>query len=101
MVVLITGWEWVIIVAIIAALILWGPKKLPELARAIGEARREFDRASKELTSLPPTKETRPSSDDLLIETAKKLGISTEGKTKEQISQEIIEKAKAGKEASP
>lgn len=93
---MITGWEWVIIVAIIAALILWGPKKLPELARAIGEARREFERASKELTSLPPTTETRPSSDDLLIETAKKLGINTEGKTKEQISQEIVEKVKTG-----
>jgi len=91
----ITGWEWIVILLIIAALILWGPKKLPELARSIGEARREFERASKEVTSLPPTTETKPSSDDLLVETAKKLGISTEGKTKEQISQEIVEKVKA------
>lgn len=83
------------VLLIILALILWGPKKLPELARAIGEARREFERASKEVTSPPPTTETKPSSDDLLIETAKKLGISTEGKTKEQISQEIVKKSKA------
>jgi len=94
-IVLITGWEWIVILLIIAALILWGPKKLPELARSIGEARREFERASKEVTSLPPTTETKPSGDDLLVETAKKLGISTEGKTKEQISQEIVEKVKA------
>ena len=95
MIVLITGWEWIIILLIFAALILWGPKKLPELARAIGEARREFETASKEVTGPPPTTETKPSSDDLLIETAKKLGISTEGKTKEQISQEIVKKVKA------
>jgi len=88
------------VIGIIAVLILWGPKKLPELAKAIGEAKKEFNRASKELTSSPPT-ETKPSSEDLLIETARKLGISTEGKTREQISQEIVEKAKVGKEASP
>ncbi|MHA1710791.1 MAG: twin-arginine translocase TatA/TatE family subunit [Candidatus Freyarchaeota archaeon] len=101
---MISGWEWVVILAIIAVLILWGPKKLPEIARAIGEAKREFQRASKELQEIPRevvnpepsyVTVTRPSSDDVLITTAKKLGISTEGKTKEQISQEIVEKVKA------
>jgi len=101
----ISGWEWVVILAIIAVLILWGPKKLPEIARAIGEAKREFQKASKELQEIPkelvnpePSSATvtRPSSDDVLIMTAKKLGITTEGKTKEQISQEIVEKVKAG-----
>ena len=98
---MIQGWEWIVVIGIIAVLILWGPKKLPELAKAIGEAKKEFNKASKELTSPTPTTETMPSSDDLLIETARKLGISTEGKTKEQISQEIVEKAKASEEASP
>jgi len=101
---LITGWEWIVIVAIVAALVLWGPKKVPELARAIGEAKKEFEKASKEVeeTANSLSKiETEPSSDDLLIETAQMLGISTEGKTKAQISQEIVEKVKAGKEHSP
>ncbi len=92
---MITGWEWIVVLAIVAALILWGPKKLPELARSIGEARKEFQKASKEVTQPLSTTVTEQSSDDLLIETARKLGIATEGKTREQISQEIVEKSKA------
>ena len=104
---MITGWEWALIILVVLAVIMWGPKKIPELARALGEARAEFDRASREATTMvtrpvPARKEEKAesSSDDLLIETATRLGISTEGKTKEQISAEIVEKFKAGKEAT-
>jgi sec-independent protein translocase protein TatA len=98
---LISGWEMVFILVVIAALVIWGPKKIPEIARAIGEAKGEFEKASREAT-LPPVveKKAEPTSDDVLIETAKKLGISTEGKTKEQLSREILEKFKAEKESS-
>ena len=98
---MITGWEWIVVVGIIAVLLLWGPKKLPELAKAIGEARKEFQKASKEVTKPPSEEETKPSGDDLLIETAQMLGISTEGKTKEQIAREIVEKGKTSKENNP
>jgi len=91
---LIQGIEWIVVLAIVAVLILWGPKKLPELARAIGEARKEYQKASKELTKPLSEEETKSSSDDLLIETAQMLGISTEGKTKEEIAQEIVKKGK-------
>ncbi len=37
------GWEWVII--IIAAFLLFGPKKLPELAKSVGQAIREFKKS--------------------------------------------------------
>lgn len=89
--------EWLVVLAIVAIVLLWGPSKLPELAKALGKAKGEFDKASREFTrpSSTITKRVERSGDDVLIETAEKLGINTEGKTKEQISKEIVEKAKA------
>src|SRR6267143_1916988 len=117
--------ELATIVGVIIVLFLWGPQKIPELARMIGRARREFDNATREfqsvansiqdgtnplfasLTSPPPTQlpqrgvrsalpptpsPSQPvkTGDQLLIEAARKLGISTQGKTREQIQEEII-----------
>jgi len=117
--------ELATIVGIIVVLFLWGPQKIPELARMIGRARKEFDNATREfqsvansiqdgtnplfapLTSPPPTPLPQPgvrsalpptpspsqpvkTGDQLLIEAARKLGISTQGKTREQIQEEII-----------
>jgi sec-independent protein translocase protein TatA len=88
----IVGYEWIIVLAIIVVLFVWGPQKLPEFARSIGLARKEIDKAYKEATNPAST---QPSQEmDALIETAKKLGIPTEGKTKAQISDEIV-KAKS------
>jgi len=92
--------EWIVIGIIVLALIIWGPSKIPELARALGRAKKEYVRASTELeneinkiTELPSSS-SASTSDDKLIEIAKSLGISTEGKTRDQIAKEIIEKAK-------
>lgn len=41
------GWEWIII--ILAILLLFGGKKIPELARGLGKGIREFKDASKEV----------------------------------------------------
>ncbi len=90
--------ELIIIGVIAVVIFLWGPQKIPELARALGRAKREFDTASKEMTDAVTTSSATPSApkpksgDELLIETARKLGIQTEGKTREQISQEIVTK---------
>ncbi len=95
-----SGWEWIIIGVIAIVVILWGPAKIPELAKALGRAKGEFDKAQKEFTTVatetaqsPP--KTIRTKDEILLETAKNMGILTEGKTKEQISTEIAEKAKA------
>lgn len=111
--------QWVIIGVIVIAIFLWGPQKIPEIARGIGRAKREFDLASKEAGDFANTM-TKPitspgttvaaaaatvaagpsvpapekSGDQILIETARSLGITTEGKTRDQISKEIVEKAK-------
>ena len=74
-----TGYEFVIVAAIILALVFWGPKKLPEFARAIGLAKKEFTKAA----AVEP---------DPIVQAAKNLGISTEGKTREQLEKEVAER---------
>jgi len=44
---LIDPWEVVMIGAIIAALLVWGPQKIPEIAKSLGEARHEIQAASR------------------------------------------------------
>jgi sec-independent protein translocase protein TatA len=94
------GYEILAVVAVLAIIFLWGPQKLPEMAKAIGEAKREFDKASKEVSTLADTSSiikpqtstppTAQSSQDPIMIAAKSLGISTEGKTKEEIASEIM-----------
>ncbi len=43
------GFEWIIILIIIAVLLLFGPQKLPELARGLGRALGEFRRGKMEI----------------------------------------------------
>jgi sec-independent protein translocase protein TatA len=88
------GYEWLVVVAVIVIIFMWGPSKLPELARSVGLARKEFEKASKEISSPSASPTTENSStESALIVAAKELGISTEGKTKEEIAKEIAEKA--------
>jgi sec-independent protein translocase protein TatA len=90
--------QWIIIGVIVIVIFLWGPQKIPELARGIGRAKKEFDTASKEFNNPSPapgpTAAPSKTADEILLDTAQQLGISTSGKTREQISQEIIWKSK-------
>ncbi len=103
------GWEWIIIGVVAIVIIMWGPAKIPQFARALGQAKGEFSKASKEFnnaateTANQPTAPVAPQSapastiktkDEMLLETATKLGIPTEGKTREQLSEEISIKVK-------
>ena len=42
------GWEWLLILALV--LILFGPKRLPEIAEAMGKSIRKFKSATKDAT---------------------------------------------------
>ncbi len=143
--------ELAVIGVIVLVIFLWGPSKIPEMARSLGRARKEFESAQKDIqditkqfqaqsgisglttasggsildrisaltaespsapeTSAPPPAQpavqpaptpalpsaigdTR-SADQVLIDTARQLGISTEGKTRDEVAQEILLKAKA------
>jgi len=87
--------QLIVIGIIVIVVILWGPKKIPELARSIGIARRDFTQASKESANPTAGQLTAANApDQTLIDTARKLGIDTEGKTREQISDEIVSRVK-------
>jgi sec-independent protein translocase protein TatA len=95
--------QWVVIAVVAVVFLMYGPKKIPELARSIGLARKEFNDASKTPlasdastatpAAAPAAPAAAPSTGDALLDTAKKLGISTEGKTRDEISSEIVSKA--------
>ncbi len=99
------GWEWLIIGVVAIVIIMWGPSKIPEFAKALGRAKGEFSKAQKEFTDAalttettqtgPAPKPTIRSKDEMLLDAARNLGISTDGKTREQITEEIAAKAKS------
>jgi sec-independent protein translocase protein TatA len=82
-----------LILGVLAVILIWGPQKIPELARSIGKARKEFDDASKGLVQPISSPSTVTSTPDSLIDTAQKLGINTQGKTRQEISDEIVKLA--------
>jgi sec-independent protein translocase protein TatA len=86
--------QLLVILGVLVVILIWGPSKIPELARAVGRARKEFDDASKGIAQ--PITTSNPSVvSDPLVETAQKLGLSTQGKTREQISDEIVKSAQS------
>ena len=52
---MIQGIEWIIVAAIIVFLLLWGPTKLPKIARSLGEAKKEFEKAMNCLLYTSPS----------------------------------------------
>jgi len=104
------GLDWIIVGVIAIVIIMWGPSKIPEFARSLGRAKGEFEKAQKEFTNAalttgstatanvalaaPKLSSTMKTKDEMLLEAAQGLGIQTDGKTRQQISEEISVKAK-------
>jgi sec-independent protein translocase protein TatA len=98
--------QWVVIAVVAIVFLMYGPKKIPELARSIGLARKEYNQASAGASGKPasaastaqakaPTRPAVAPTGDALIDAAKKLNISTQGKTREEIVGEITGRAQA------
>jgi sec-independent protein translocase protein TatA len=88
--------ELVVILFII--LLLFGGRKLPELARSMGSAVREYTEAAKQPVKYVEEKTKDEEDRDTILEAAKKLGIETEGRSISEIAQDIV-KATEKKEA--
>ncbi len=82
--------ELVVILFII--LLLFGGKKLPELARSMGSAVREYTEAAKRPVKYVEEKAKDKDEEDreAILEAAKKLGIETEGRSVSEIAQDIV-----------
>jgi TatA/E family protein of Tat protein translocase len=110
---------WILIVG--AVILLFGSNKIPQIARSLGAARKEFDVARKGLSTAinseinavsappgmspttPPTDQNvspitdqgaSPLEDDPLLVAARNEGIDTRGKTRSEIAAELASKVK-------
>ena len=96
------GNELLLLLAVL--LLILGPTKLPQLARGLGQAMREFKKASQGLYDEETVKQVKEveknksSPNEVDAETlkklAEKLGVSTEGKSDKELVAEVLSKAK-------
>ena len=86
------GNEWIIILVVVVFLIMFGPKKIPEISRSIGKAMAEFERGKRQL-QLAIKEETDP-----IIEDAKK-DLDPERDASEELSAETDSDADTDTEA--
>jgi sec-independent protein translocase protein TatA len=125
--------QWIVIAVAAAVFLIWGPKKIPELARSLGLARKEVQGVSQTVQdartklqnpealldsltaepeeSIQPLQQpqsppplasaSEKPSDGALLDTARRLGISTAGKTRDQISQEMLTKVSSPATVKP
>jgi TatA/E family protein of Tat protein translocase len=49
------GSEWLIVVVLIGAVMVFGPDKIPQIAKQVGRAKAEFDKASNEARTMMDT----------------------------------------------
>lgn len=106
---MIEGIEWLFIAIIVIILILWDPQTIPRFARALAEARREYEKATSTVQELvkefgsEAEKATQLDEQDVerdIVERAKSLGIETYGKTREELLIAMFKKSMEQKEGA-
>ncbi|TLZ65132.1 MAG: twin-arginine translocase TatA/TatE family subunit [Methanobacteriota archaeon] len=88
----IEGIEWVVILIIIAVLLLFGPSKLPELARGVGRALGEFRRGKMEIEREISTELSQMDTRDMRMrveKAASALGVSASGRSEMELKLDI------------
>ena len=96
----------ILILILLFVILIWGPKKLPELAKGIGQAIREFRKASslteeekrtvRAMTSALARQVSQKSEIDpeAIKRLAEKLGVSLKERSEKELIKEIVVKAK-------
>ncbi len=81
-----------LIVILFIILLLFGGRKLPELARSMGTAVREYTDATKEPAKYVESKvkDKEEEEREAILEAAKKLGIETEGRSLSEIAEDLV-----------
>jgi sec-independent protein translocase protein TatA len=84
--------QFELVAVLFIVLLLFGGKKLPELARSMGSAVREYTTATKEPAKYVEEKtKTKEDQDrEAILEAAKKMGIETEGRSISEIAQDLV-----------
>ncbi len=86
----IAGMEWILVLVAAGGMLLFGAKKIPQIARSFGRAQSDFEKGK-----LEGEKEVDKmvTSDDRLklLKIAETVGIETEGLSDEQLKQAITE----------
>src|SRR3979409_2405981 len=88
----IEGIEWVVILIIIAVLLLFGPSKLPELARGVGRALGEFRRGKMQIEREISTEISQMDTRDMRVRVEKAagaLGLSSSGRSEMELKPDI------------
>jgi len=80
-----------LVVVLFIVLLLFGGKKLPELARSMGSAVREYTKASTTDTAEVTAQTKEEEDKSAIIEAAKKMGIAVEGRSIKEIAQDLVE----------
>lgn len=95
---MVVGQEWIVLI-VLALVLIFGAKKIPELARSLGRAKMEFEKGKmeiekelKELKETPKISAQKSGVDEKLVKVAKELGIETEGKTEKELKEEVTKK---------
>jgi sec-independent protein translocase protein TatA len=79
-------------VVVVIAVLLFGPNRIPELARAIGKATGEFKKAQREVERGIHEAEIQVEREERIRRVARDMGIDTQGKT----TDELLDAIRAG-----
>ena len=85
------GMPEIVLILLFIVVLLFGAKKLPELARSLGRAKGEFDKGKREIEEelREESKSDTKEKESGVVKAAKELDIKTEGKTEEELKEEI------------